>query len=172
MQRHGGYIQVRSLIDAGTTFEFHLPASLAPATQRAKKERVLPHGSGRILMMDDEELIHSSVGKMLKMIGYEVYSVYDGTEAVVAYRESLENGETPYDVVIVDLTIPGGMGGKETLAQLLNMDAQTQVIVSSGYANDPVLANFSEFGFAGKIAKPVDMQELAETLESLLTHEK
>ncbi|MGY8825385.1 MAG: response regulator [Candidatus Latescibacterota bacterium] len=122
-------------------------------------------------MMDDEELIHSSVGKMLKVIGYEVYSVYDGTGAVVAYRESLQRG-TPYDVVIVDLTIPGGMGGKETLAQLLNMDAQTQVIVSSGYANDPVLANFSEFGFAGEIAKPVDMQELAETLESLLTHEK
>jgi len=167
VQRHGGYIQVYSQIDVGTTFEFHLPAALAPATKLAENKRTLQHGSGRILMVDDEELIHSSVGRILTVIGYEVSSVYDGAEALTAYRESMEQG-TPYDAVIVDLTIPGGMGGIETLEQLIKIDADARIIVSSGYANDPVLADFSTFGFAGKIAKPVDIQELAETLASVL----
>jgi len=168
IQRHSGHIAVTSQQNVGTTFEFYLPVSEKQAVAAVKSEKEMSVGTGRILLMDDEETIHGMVGRTLKVLGYEVKSVYDGDDALQIYKAALEFDE-PFDVVIMDLTIPGGMGGKEAVGKLLEIDSKAQVIVSSGYANDPVMANFSQYGFAGRVAKPVDIEELADTVKRILT---
>ena len=168
ISRHGGHIAVNSEIDVGTTFAFYLPvADRQTAAPVAKAGRQLPTGTARILLMDDEELIHEIMSKMLESLGYEVDGVYDGTEAVQTYETSLEAG-SPYDVVIMDLTIPGGMGGEEAVAQICQVDPQVRVVVSSGYSNDPVMANYADYGFCGRLAKPVSMAALADTMQRVL----
>ena len=164
IKKHGGHITVISEAGVGTIFEFYLPASEEQAITVAKPEPELAFGTGRILLMDDEGTIHRTVGRMLQVLGYDVESVYDGDEALQVYNASLDEGK-PYDVVIMDLTIPGGMGGEEAVKKLHEINPQARVIVSSGYANDPVMANFADYGFAGKVAKPVDIKELAETIK-------
>ena len=167
IRRHDGFITVHSEVDVGTIFEFYLPASKKQAVSVAAQERQLASGTGRILLMDDEQTIHRTVGRLLEELGYQVESVYDGDEALQVYKASLET-ESPYDVVITDLTIPGGMGGKEAVTRLHEIDPQACVIVSSGYANDPVMANFADYGFADRLTKPVGIQELAKTLKRVL----
>ena len=95
--------------------------------------------------MDDDEIIQSTVGRMLESLGYEVRGVFDGVEAITAYNVSLEAG-APYDVVIMDLTVPGSMGGKEAVSQVRKLHAEARVIVSSGYSNDPVMAHYKDYG--------------------------
>lgn len=119
--------------------------------------------------MDDEETIHKTVGRVLKRLGYEMKSVYNGDEALQAYQASIEE-DKPYDVVIMDLTIPGGMGGKEAVKQLHKIDPQARVIVSSGYANDPVIANYADYGFVDRIPKPIGIHELAEIVKRALAN--
>ncbi len=167
VQRHAGHIAVNSAIDVGTTFEFYLPAARQQATETAKSKKPLAHGTGRILLMDDEEIIHKTVAKILARLGYEVESVYDGAAALQRYQTALIEKKR-YDLVIVDLTIPGGMGGQETVEKLLVIDPQARVIVSSGYAHDPVMAHYAQYGFVGKIAKPATMQELADAVKRVL----
>jgi len=117
--------------------------------------------------MDDEEVIHLTVGRMLEELGYEVDGVFGGVEALNAYEASLEAGN-PYDVVIMDLTIPGGMGGEEAVKKLHEIHAEVPVIVSSGYSNDQVMANYEDYGFHGIVRKPVDMFELADAVQEVL----
>jgi DNA-binding NtrC family response regulator len=133
-----------------------------------ENEREWARGTGKILLMDDEETIHQMMGRTLKALGYEVESVYDGKEVLQAYKVALET-DKPFDVVIMDLTIPGGMGGKEAIGKLLVIDPRVQALVSSGYSNDPVMADFAEYGFAGSVAKPVDIEELADMVKRILT---
>jgi CheY-like chemotaxis protein len=167
LQKHGGHMTVCSEIDVGTTFEFYLPALPAYATMATEQEQELARGTGRILLVDDEELIHIAVEMILTMLGYEVESVYDGEEALQAYKVSLDEGKT-YDIVIIDLTIPGGMGGQEAIGRFLETDPKARVIVSSGYVHDPAMDRYAEYGFAGKIEKPVSMRVLAETVKRVL----
>ena len=127
-------------------------------------------GTGRILFMDDEEVLHRTVGRTLKLLGYEVESVYDGEAALQAYKEALESAK-PFHIVIMDLTIPGGMGGKEAVGKLLEIDPRARVLVSSGYSQDPVMANYADYGFAGRVTKPVAIQELANTVKNVLDKE-
>ena len=94
-------------------------------------------------------------------------SVHDGAEAIQAYGAACGSGK-PFDVVIMDLTIPGGMGGKEAVGKLLERDPQARVLVTSGYSNDPVMANYAEYGFVGALAKPISIQELADMLKRVL----
>ena len=101
------------------------------------------------------------------MLGYEVESVYDGAAALQAYKAALGEG-SPYDMVIVDLTVPGGMGGQEAVGKLHEIDPRACVLVSSGYAHDPVMAHYADYGFAGKLAKPMDIRKLAETVKRVL----
>jgi PAS domain S-box-containing protein len=171
IQRHKGHITVHSTRGAGTTFEFYLPVSQTQAAPAVEKKREIATGTGRILLMDDEEIIQRTMGRMLGKFGYEVVSVYDGNEALSAYRTALDRG-TPFDIVIMDLTIPGTMGGKEAVGQLLKIDPEARVLVSSGYSNDPVMANYAAYGFCGRLAKPVGMQELAETVKRVLTEKE
>lgn len=120
---------------------------------------------GKILVMDDEEMVGEIACQMMIHLGYEATHVRDGRLAVEEYGSRLQAGE-PFDVVIMDLTVPGGMGGKEAVAEILAIDPAAKVLVSSGYSTDPIMTNFGEHGFAGVINKPFDMLSIKTTLES------
>ena len=120
--------------------------------------------------MDDEEIIRDVSGEMLTSLGYEVNFATDGNEAIELYRKAKESGE-PFDVVIMDLTIPGGMGGKEAIKKLLELDPGAKVIVSSGYSNDPVMSGYKEYGFRGVIAKPYKLVELSAKVHKVIAGE-
>ncbi len=117
--------------------------------------------------MDDEEVLRNVAVDLLATIGYEGTAVRDGAEALAAYRAAMEAG-SPFDAVIMDLTVPGGMGGKEAVGKLLEIDPGAKAVVSSGYSNDPVMSDFRRYGFRGVIAKPYRLQELGEVLGSVV----
>ena len=122
----------------------------------------------RILVMDDEAHIRTITRKMLEKFGYHVTLTEDGEEAVSAYARSLEAG-TPFDLVIMDLTIPGGMGGQEASGIILDMDPSAVIVVSSGYSNDKVMADYKTYGLKGIIPKPFRLAELKATIEELIS---
>jgi DNA-binding response OmpR family regulator len=125
-------------------------------------------GKKKILIMDDEVMIGEIACQMLSFLGYEAMHVTDGDAAILAYKQHLGRSET-FDVVIMDLTIPGGMGGKEAVVEILAMDPQAKVLVSSGYSNDPIMTHFSEYGFCGLIEKPFDMHSIQAAIEAILS---
>jgi PAS domain S-box-containing protein len=165
--QHGGAICVQSEPGRGTIFSIYLPAA-AKARQAAPamKAEVIP-GHGKILVMDDEELVREVAAKMLNHLGYEVECVEKGEEAVSAYRQAFANN-SPYDLVIMDLTIPGGMGGREAVRKVLKIHPEARVIVSSGYANSPVMADFRQYGFQGVVSKPYVLATLSQTVQQVL----
>ena len=169
IKNHDGHITVKSKLGAGTTFYIYLPASKKPASKKKKKEAVqavLP-GKGRILVMDDEEMLREMLGNLLSADGYEVELTSDGAEAVKRYAEARESGQ-PFGAVILDMTIPGGMGGKETIKKLLEIDPNIIAIVSSGYSRDLVMAKYKQYGFSAVATKPYSAGELERTLQRLL----
>jgi CheY-like chemotaxis protein len=113
--------------------------------------------------MDDEDYIRELALAMLTKLGYEVEVAEDGQTAVDLYQKALDQGR-PFDMVILDLTVPGGMGGKETIKRLIEIDENVRAIVSSGYSNDPVMANYSNYGFRGAVQKPYLLQEMSQLL--------
>ena len=167
VSKHDGYLSVSSRIGVGTKFDIYLPASAKRSVSAELPKKVLERGTGKILLMDDDEIIQSTVGRMLESLGYEVRGVFDGVEAITAYNVSLEAG-APYDVVIMDLTVPGSMGGKEAVSRLRKLHAEARVIVSSGYSNDPVMAHYKDYGFDAKVEKPADLGELSAILRTLM----
>jgi Response regulator containing CheY-like receiver, AAA-type ATPase, and DNA-binding domains len=124
-------------------------------------------GKGKILIVDDEELVRMVLSEMLSQVGYEVEFASDGREAIDLYREAQNSGK-PFDVVIMDLTVPGGMGGKETLEKLLKIDPKVRAIVSSGYSNDPVMSDYAKYGFKGVVAKPYKVEELGKVVHEVI----
>ncbi|HSO08625.1 MAG TPA: response regulator [Desulfoprunum sp.] len=124
-------------------------------------------GKKKILIMDDEEMIGEIACQMLTLLGYEGRHVFDGEKAISLYRQHLEKVDA-FAAVIMDLTIPVGMGGKEAVRELLALDPQARVLVSSGYSNDPSMVNFSEYGFCGHIEKPFDLTSLKAAIEAVL----
>jgi CheY-like chemotaxis protein len=120
--------------------------------------------------MDDDEAVNATARKMLEHLGYSVEVALDGGQAVDLYERSLEIGK-PFDVVILDLTIPGGMGGKKTLERLMALDGGVRAVVSSGYSTDLVMANYREYGFRGVIAKPYRIEELSRVLNMVMMKE-
>ena len=165
IEKHEGHITVESLIGVGTTLHIYLPASDKMIPE--KEEVQLIKGQGRILVMDDEASLRKMLGRMLKNLGYESKFAKDGAEAIEMYKAA-KKSEKPYDAVIMDLTIPGGMGGKEAINKLLEIDPEVKAIVSSGYSDDPVLANFREYGFKGMIPKPFEFQSLSKVLHEAI----
>jgi CheY-like chemotaxis protein len=122
---------------------------------------------GKILIMDDEDMIRDVTGRMLIRLGYEVAFARDGLEAIAAYTEARNSGK-PFDLVMMDLTVRDGMGGKEALQQIRLIDPGVKAIVSSGHANDPIMSDYALNGFMGAVAKPYTMKMLGEALQQIL----
>ena len=168
VRNHGGIIKVKSKEKKGTTFYVYLPASEAPTPKRDIEKINDLSGSGRILLMEDEEMIRDMVQTMLTSIGYYTVCICNGDELLSTYKDAADAKE-PFDAVIMDLTIPGGMGGKEAIKKLLELDPEAKSIVYSGYSNDPILANYSRYGYKGVIHKPFVIDEINDVLKDVLT---
>lgn len=167
IKNHGGYLSVESESGKGSSFYIFLPASKFTAPLKEDEEKTELAGRGKILVMDDEEDIRKSLGKILANFGYEVDFAEGGTEAIELYKKSKESGRH-FDAVIMDLTVPGGMGGLEAIRRLIEIDPEVRAIVSSGYSSDPVMANFREYGFKGVIAKPYKVGELGKVIHGVI----
>ena len=166
--KHEGHISVASEPGRGTIFTIYLPASSGSVVdQTPVKKQALFKGTGTVLLMDDDPNIRKLAWRQLEKIGYGVSVAEDGKEAINIYRTAMEKG-APFSAVIMDLTIPGGMGGKEAVGQLLKLDPEAVVLVSSGYADDPVMAHYTTYGFKGAVPKPFTLKELAHALEKAL----
>ena len=168
IKRHNGYIDVDSKLGTGTTFYIHLPASDKEIISKwVVDEEVSTNGRGKILLMDDEEAIRRLVSEMFINVKYELAYAADGKEAIELYSKAKESGR-PFDVVILDLTIPGGVGGKEAIERLLKIDPYVKAIASSGYHNDSIMADYKTCGFKGIISKPFNFQEFIRTVNSVI----
>lgn len=167
IKNHGGCITVESELGRGTTFHVYLPAFMGGLEVEEKELNTPVGGKERVLLMDDDESVLEVTSEVLSFLGYGVEVARDGEEALERYTKATERGE-PFDVVIVDLTIRGKMGGKETIQNLLQIDPGVKAVVSSGYSDDPVMANFREYGFKGVVAKPYTIEELSETLKRVI----
>jgi PAS domain S-box-containing protein len=168
IKNHAGHISVESQTRGGSTFLIYLPASASPAIVSGEETaEVTAAGKEKILVMDDEEVVSAVVGEMLEHLGYDASFAKDGEQALAMYSEALTSGR-PFDAIIMDLTIPGGMGGKVAIGKLMEMDPDARAIVSSGYSDDPVMADFRRYGFAGMIVKPFNLEKLGEQVSRVL----
>jgi PAS domain S-box-containing protein len=166
ISKHAGHIDVSSREGVGTTFVVLLPASDRQAEETKIELSVLPgrkHTHGPILVMDDEEVIRKLAAEMLLTLGYEVQTCSSGEQAITIYHAAM-TAEVPFAAVIMDLTVPGGMGGKEAARRILELDPTAYLIVSSGYSNDPVMAGYTKFGFSATLAKPYNIIGLEKIL--------
>jgi DNA-binding NtrC family response regulator len=124
-------------------------------------------GKGKVLLMDDEQIILDVTGEILTFLQYDVMSAKDGQAAIDLYKKEKAAG-SPFDIVILDLSVPNGLGGKETIELLRNVDPEVKAVVSSGYTNDPVVRDFSHYGFYEKLTKPYNIQEMRNLLEKII----
>lgn len=171
IRKHGGDVTVESRMGVGTTMHLYLPAadpeSLAQTVGDKTGETARIFGEGKILVMDDEQMIRELAGEILGYLGYEVQFASNGDEAVALYKTSLKTAR-PFDAVILDLTVRGGMGGKEAIQKLIEIDPEVKGIVTSGYSDDPGMTDFKKYGFRGVAAKPYTLEELGEKLSRVL----
>jgi CheY-like chemotaxis protein len=168
IKKHGGIIDIASKQNIGTTVSIYLPANakqLVP--QESKPPRVFPLNK-KILLMDDEEMLRKVSGNLLEALGYEVELAGDGEEAIQIYVKAQQAG-SPFGAVILDLTVKGGMGGKETIRRLKELDPEVRAIVVSGYADDPIMSNCEAYGFLVALPKPFQLKDLQEILRSIFS---
>jgi len=168
IQKHNGKIEVKSKIGKGTIFQIYLPACNSIPIEIEEIKSIISTGSKKILVMDDEPEIRDVLSFMLRHLGYIVELSKDGLEAIKLYKEA-KFSKAPFDAVIMDLTIPGGMGGKETIKHLLKIDPCIKAIVSSGYYSGGVIGDYKSHGFKGVINKPYTLEELSNSLNDILS---
>ena len=168
IKKHEGFIVAESRPDAGTTVTLFIPALTSQVIIPNKEdEPELLKGEGKILIMDDDDNILKIVSAALEDMGYEVAIAHEGKAAIAMYAEALQTAQ-PFNAVILDLTVPGGMGGQEAVQKILEIDHEARVIVSSGYNDDPVMADYKNYGFSGMIAKPYCLRELSKQMQQVL----
>lgn len=168
IQKHEGHISVKSGLGKGSVFSVYLPAVREKPRLRETKLMELKRGNGRILIMDDEEIVRSFLKNLLPKIGYDAEFAEDGSQAISLYKKARQSGR-PFDVIILDLTVPGGKGGSETVREILEIDPSAKAIVSSGYSNDPIISNYRDYGFRDALIKPYKAEEISEILHRVLT---
>ncbi len=172
IEKHDGWITVESEPGTGCTITFYLPKSETELPESAKAARPgIAKGTGSILIMDDESALRSVLSSLLMRIGYTTSETADGEEAIRVYSEALEAGR-PFDTVILDLTIPNGMGGVETVRRLLEIHPEVKAIVSSGYSNDEAISNFKAHGFSAVLPKPYTFDVLGEVVKETIERGK
>ncbi len=167
IKSHGGTLSVQSEVAMGSTFSFILPAISEENILEHPIETDVKFGQGKVLIMDDEIQIRKVLGEMVETCGYHCQTTKDGEEALRVFKQAQIAGD-PFAAVILDLTIPGGLGGKDVVIQLLDLDPLVRAIVVSGYSNDPVLANYQDYGFKGRVAKPFNLVDLSSVLNSVI----
>jgi CheY-like chemotaxis protein len=168
LRKHGGFITVESEPAAGTLFQVYLAASQRePAYAEDRQVRKAVAGKGRVLLMDDELLIRNVAAEMLRHLGYTIEVASDGNEAIRKYTTARGSGR-PFDIVILDLTVPGGMGGKEAVQHLRAIDPEVTAIASSGYSQDTIMSEYELYGFAGVVPKPYQIDELSTAVQKAM----
>jgi PAS domain S-box-containing protein len=165
--KHDGFIYVDSEPGAGATFSIYLPATPYKNVSELAEDQVIWKGAGRVLLMDDEESILEFGSEMLSVLGYQPVTASDGKVAVELYEESLRR-DNRFDAVIMDLTVPGAMGGGEAIRHLLRIDPNVKAIVTSGYSNDPIMSEYWKHGFSGVVLKPYNINELGKALQQVV----
>ena len=165
--QHKGHIAADSKQGQGTTVTIYLPAFKQKKLKEQKEEPLPVGGKAKILFMDDDKMVRTMANEMLSHYGYEVFLAQDGQEAITLYRESLKDG-AHIDLVIMDLTVPGGMGGKEAIKEIIAANPQVKAIVSSGYSNNPIMANYGEYGFSAAVSKPYRQEELIKVINRII----
>ena len=167
IKRHEGHIRVESKLGIGTKFYIYLPATGVIADTSPMEIEQLIHGHGRVLVMDDDEGIRTTASMLLEALGYDVETVKDGASAIDLFRRAREEG-SPFDAIIMDLTVPGGMGGLEAMMKIRALDPTVRAIVSSGYSTDPIMAEYADHGFAGVLVKPYCAEDLGKALRKVI----
>jgi two-component system cell cycle sensor histidine kinase/response regulator CckA len=167
VKNHDGHIEVESKPGKGTVFHIYMPASLKKVRFQKTDQDQIYKGSGKILLMDDEEMIRDFGKELLVNLGYEIELASDGEEAVRLFQAAQKSGE-PFDAVLMDITVPGGMDGKEAIQEILKIDPDIKAIVSSGYAKDPIMSNYKKYGFTGVVPKPYNAEEMSRELNRIL----
>ncbi len=173
IHKHNGHIRVESQVGIGTTFYLYLPAfpssktdKIVASSQEKYEDKNVDHKKLRILVIDDEELVRETTKEILNLLSYEVVLAEDGEKGLSIYREYMKSN--PFDLVILDYTIPGSMNGKDICKQLLKIDPEARVIIASGYANDPVMSNYKNYGFKARLIKPYTIDQLKEAIYAVL----
>ena len=169
INKHGGIIQVNSTLGKGTSFTIYLPSTVkkSMATNIGQEPSLSKRIGGSILVMDDEAMIRDLASEMLLALGYQVQTCVNGTEAIELYQAAQASG-TAFSAVIMDLTVPGAMGGKQAAERIIEVDPGARLIVSSGYSNDPVIAQYAEAGFCARLLKPYSVADIAQVLSESL----